>query len=69
MNKFWIARDKRNAPNEYSLWAFNEKPTNKDNSGIWVGGVEILALPSKLFPEITFENSPKRVELKILEDE
>lgn len=66
--KLWIARDKKDDLN-YTLWAYAEKPTIKDDSGIWVGGSKSFPIPKTLFPEFTFENSPKRIELKILEDE
>jgi hypothetical protein len=63
--EFWIARDKRDDIN-YTLWAHAEKPTDKDNSGIWVSKGEIFPIPKKLFPEVTFENSPKQIKIEIL---
>lgn len=62
--KFWIARD------EYEDLSLHScKPTYRmdryDRASYWVGG-RIGELPTSFFPEITFENSPKEVELKIL---
>ena len=57
----WIARDKSG-----HLQMFNRKP-HKDEGAFWVGGASnALLLPKYLFPEITFENSPKQVELKLI---
>lgn len=62
--KLWIARD------SYGLWFFVDKPTkvifNGDKYFVKQGNVR-YSIDSKLFPEITFENSPKQVELKLIE--
>lgn len=61
--KFYIGRD------IYGLWLFSQKPTkyiyngdkcfnNSDNTR--------YRIDLKLFPEITFENSPQEIELKLL---
>ena len=57
----WIARD------NYGLWLFVNKPVKTIINGdkyffkrdnIW------YSIDSNLFPEITFENSPRKVEFK-----
>ena len=59
--KFWIARDK-----DGSLWIFEEKPTFFEGGSSWVCnfGKNYAALDNSWFPEVTFENSPKEVEIK-----
>ena len=57
----WIAREKSG-----HLQMFNRKP-HKGEGAFWVGGIHnTLFLPKSLFPEITFENSPREVEIKLL---
>ena len=57
--KLWIARDK-----DGTLCLYNAKP-NKYTS--WFDLDEgSSALNDSLFPEVTFENSPREVELKLL---
>ena len=67
--KLWIARD---GDGSNSLWLYNAKPdkqpsniytcTWKEN-GEWG---EEYELDKDMFPEITFENSPREVELKLV---
>jgi hypothetical protein len=60
----WIARDL-----DKQLKLFSSKP-NLFFNGIWyVSGERLIPMLDRLFPQITFENSPKRVELKIIDDE
>lgn len=66
--KLWIARD-----DDGSLWLYNMKPCkNKnlkrftctmDENGHWS---EEYKLDSNSFPSVTFENSPQRVEIKLI---
>ena len=64
--KLWIARDVDNI-----LVLFLNKPVCHD-SGIWYVPFDSGENPSNtiidknLFPEITFENSPQEVELKLI---
>lgn len=64
--EFWIARTE---DNELSLHTV--KPVYKideyDRVYYWNGG-RIGELPITSFPEVTFENSPQKVELKIIEN-
>lgn len=74
--KLWIARDKNG-----SLIAFYREP-HKNTNGFhikdrysgepvsWYShntNGEYLKLNSDLFPEVTFENSPQEVEIKLVE--
>lgn len=60
--KFWIARDKNG-----HIEIFKEKPYVIRGCE-WVSeGEEYLCISSEdSFPEVTFENSPMEVELKLL---
>lgn len=64
--ELWIARDK-----DGTLWLFSEKPVlDKDywwyNDSDCEGGLG--ELDSYCFPEVTFENSPQKVEFKLIEE-
>ena len=65
--KLWIARDKSK-----SLWLYYDKPVLLpiDNSQYspFLGDKDILVceLEDTLFPEVTFENSPREVELNLI---
>ena len=62
--KLWIARDK-----DESLWIFEEKPTFFEGVSSFgcKFGKTYAALDNSWFPEVTFENSPQEVELKLIE--
>lgn len=67
--KFWIARDK-----DETLWLFMEYPIKKEN--LFYPTTDIIgkftyyrSMPMDIFPEITFENSPQQVELKLVKEE
>lgn len=63
--KLYIARDLND-----SLSLFSDKPKlkfiNIHGKRIWIGDF-VAAVKTDLFPEVTFENSPKEVELKLIE--
>lgn len=63
--KIWIARD------SYGLWLFENKPTkylsNGDKCFNKFGNTRYL-IDSRLFPEITFNNSPQEIELKLIKE-
>lgn len=62
--KLWIARDENG-----TLELFYEEPYYGTIPGIgdaWKNGDYICKLDSKLFPEVTFENSPQEVELELI---
>ena len=66
----WIAREENG-----SLKLFDEKPIKGlpfyDRSGYeWTvprGYINHITLNKRLYPEVTFENSPMEVELKLIE--
>lgn len=62
--KLWISRDKNG---ELSL--FNEKPVLSVSKKCWLtsGNADCIFLDDIMFPEVTFENSPIEVELKVIE--
>lgn len=67
MKTLWIARDK-----DGKLFLYNYLPNRNNDSGnfmeevddMWNG--EVMRIDPKLFPEVTWENSPKQVELKLI---
>ena len=66
--KLWIARDLNG-----DLCLYDRKPKlSEEVEGVWVCSqygefVNVIVLPSEYFPEVTFENSPQEVELKLVE--
>ena len=68
MMKLWIARDK-----DETLWIFKEYPIQKENlfyptTDITGKFTYYRSMPTDLFPEVTFENSPQMVELKLIKE-
>ena len=62
--KLWIARLSINL-----LYVYGEKPEKqitKAGYSVFTLKGAILELPEEWFPEVTFENSPKEVELKLI---
>lgn len=60
--KMWITRDKVGY-----LTMHNIEPFWSEYKRTWTNqNVEYGALPHNWFPELTFENSPKEVEIKLL---
>lgn len=63
--RLWVARD------SYGLWLFERKPTkylsNGDKCFNKFGNARYL-IDSRLFTEVTFENSPKKVEIKLVKE-
>ena len=59
--KFWIARDS----DGYSQ-LYVEKPIKKDGYFETVPNTGWYTISHRLFPEVTFENSPQQVEIKLV---
>ena len=57
--KLWIARDKSGL-----LCLYDKKPTF--DGDYWVSSDSWSFLDLEYFPEVTFENSPKEIELKLV---
>lgn len=65
--EMWIARDYDN-----TLWIFEKYPIKKENlfyptTDINGNFTFYRSLPTDMFSEVTFENSPQKVELKLVE--
>ena len=61
--KLWIARDTDN-----TLCVYDNMPIlSKEVNGLWVCDkfTTVNTLSSDYFPEVTFENSPRVIELKL----
>lgn len=61
--KLWIARDK----DEYSQ-LYVEKPIKRDGYFECVPNTGWFTISCRLFPEVTFENSPQQVEIKLVKE-
>lgn len=62
--KFWIARDLSE-----ELILFKEQPSYNNRIKMWMGGgLPIGKLNGYSFPDVTFENSPKRIKIELMED-
>ena len=63
--KLWVARDWS------GLWLYTTKPLfNPDKNEFESEDGNMLYInDDKLFPEVTFENSPQEVELKLVKEE
>ena len=60
--KLWIARDLSE-----ELILFKEQPSYNNKFKMWMhGGLPVGRLNGNAFPEVTFENSPQQVELKLI---
>lgn len=61
--KLWIARDKDDI-----LRLFETKPfLNINNDCDWDSDDDYFVIDENQFPEVTFENSPQQVEIKLIE--
>lgn len=59
--KLWIARDK----NE-KIFLYREEPMKSEKHEMF-GGRPLMNLPKEEYPEVTWDNSPQQVELKLCE--
>ena len=64
MNRLWIARDEDN-----KLYLYGHKPTRlgttfKDEKDDGIHNGFLVKLPGDVFPEVTWENSPKQLMVK-----
>lgn len=62
--KMWVARDEYNL-----LGLFFEKPEYNEPLCCWVNAPFATYLPPRAFPEVTFENSPQMVEIKLAKED
>ena len=61
--KMWIARTPLGTLSLHNIYP---EYITDENDSCWING-HVLYLDDCLFPEVTFENSPKEVELKLIE--
>lgn len=63
--KLWVARNKDN-----TVAIFQSKPILNNNQE-WdeILNEDFMLIPEYLFPEITFEDSPQEIELKLVDNE
>ena len=62
--KFWIVRDLSE-----ELILFKKKPSYNNKIKMWMcAGLPIGKLNGNSFPEVTFENSPQQVEIKLVKE-
>lgn len=59
--KLWIARLSINL-----LYVYKEKPEKETFKSEFTLKEAIFELPEEWFPEVTFENSPQQVEIKLI---
>lgn len=63
--KFWIARNK-----EDELELYPDEPRYDARYDEWTSKVaEYISLPFDLFPEVTWENSPQQIKVKLIKQE
>ena len=62
--KIWIARTKGDFKKGY-LAIFGNKPVYIEHKDEWVGFSVGIYINNEEFPEVTFENSPQEIELKL----
>ena len=63
--RLWIARESDNL----DLYAYDTEPWYNEDYGGWMSNGNCYVLDLMLFPEVTFENSPQRVELKLVKED
>ena len=62
--ELWIARDDI----DDTLWIYDIKPFKCGANFAYENGTKMMfQIPKELFPEVTFENSPQQIELKLKE--
>lgn len=66
--KLWIARTKpRSSAGGSFLGLFEGKPYYNEALNLWYSPMGLpIYIDFDLFPEVTFENSPQKVELKMI---
>ena len=66
-NEFWITRDKDGF---LALWNANEDPPQRfEHSRSFIPDTEPchwFIISRKLFPEVTWENSPRKIKIKLV---
>lgn len=66
--RMWIARDR----STFDIWLYRFKPIKFEDDYFWSDLSEdetadnCFQIDSSMFPEVTFENSPQEVEIKLV---
>lgn len=61
--EYYITRDK-----DGTLMLFKDEPF--ENNGEWESNTsDVIGLPNKYFPEVSYENSPQKIEIKLIINE
>lgn len=61
--EIWIARDR------IGLWAFDVKPIKVEEDNFYTipnGNFKIYELDEEMFPEVTCENSPRKIKIEFV---
>lgn len=65
--ELWVARDK-----DGELCLYYGKEPERNGDSFWYGNVpfpeDYIKLNSDLFPQVTWENSPKKVRIELIEE-
>ena len=61
--KLWIARTKQG-----KLGVYPFRPLYETTYDLWICKMGTLIVNKKEFPEVTFENSPQMVEIKLVKE-
>ena len=62
--KLWIARE-----SDGELYFYDTKPSYNKIDDAWISNGNWFYADVHLFPEVTFENSPQQVEIKLVKEE
>lgn len=63
MSELWLVRNKDEGSR---LYAFTEEPIKSVYNGhFYSNSSKTFLLPSFMFPEVTFENSPRKVKIEL----
>jgi hypothetical protein len=62
--EIWIARDK----DSNALYLYSEKPKRNEMADVFYAQMHSTRLPTEAFPEVTWENSPCKVELSLVKE-
>ena len=61
--ELWLVRNKEEG---LRLYAYTVEPNKSKNGHFYSNSSKTFTLPSFMFPEVTWENSPKQAKLEIL---
>ncbi len=64
--KLWVARDNDGTLKLHFTWPYRYCDHYKSYYGTIDETIDGIMIDDKLFPEVTFENSPKEVEIKLV---